>query len=112
MDDDKKAISVETEATTEQLMASGIEVLQIRKGDTVLVRANASTNEQLMFITAAFGAVFEQRGLGPEDVSLLILPGNLDVKVMDAQQMRSCGWVRATRIVAPGNGLKLKLDRV
>lgn len=99
--------SAEQAAAVEQAQVAGIEIFHIQKGDTVIVRANASDQEQLVFITAAFGELFKERGLGPDDVSLLIIPANLDIAVLNKEQMAAMGWMRASRIriAQPGNGI-------
>lgn len=95
-----------TETATEQVIGSAIEILRIQKGDIVIVRAEMTDPTQMQFIVGAMGALFAERGLGPEDVSLLIIPSNLDIKVLSPEQMKRGGWERTARIVTPGNGLR------
>ena len=98
--------SPQTETTVEQVIGSAIEILRINKGDTVIVRADMTDQTQMEYIVGAMGALFAERGLGPEDVSLLIIPANIDVKILSPEQMKRSGWERTARIVAPGNGLR------
>lgn len=53
------------DAATEQVAATLIEILKIQKGDTVIVRAEATDPNQLAFINQAFFSIFEGLGLAP-----------------------------------------------
>lgn len=97
----------QTKAPTRQelLESAGItalEILRIKEGDTIIIRADATTQEQVDFIMQATSMLLQQQGL--TDTYILILPANLDVKVLNADQMRRQGWVRAGKIHMPGNG--------
>lgn len=89
----------------EPVRVTSLELLRISKGDTVVVRADATDQEQVNFISQALAAIFVAQGLGPEDATLLIIPSNLDIKILDATQMKAKGWERTSRLVVPGNGL-------
>lgn len=88
----------------EPVRVTSIELLRITKGDTVVVRADATSQGQVNFVGQALGAIMQAQGLGPDDVTLLIVPGNLDIKILSPEQMKAKGWVRDSRIVVPGNG--------
>jgi len=96
----------QTETAVEQVIGSAIEILRIQKGDTVIVRADMTDETQMQYIVGAMAQIFQERGLGPEDVSRLIIPSNIDLKILSPEQMKRSGWERAARIVTPGkNGL-------
>lgn len=81
---------------------TALEILRIKEGDTIVIRADATTQEQVDFIMQAASALLQQQGLS--NTYILILPGNLDIKILNADQMRRQGWVRAGKIHMPGNG--------
>lgn len=92
-------------APQEQLRVTSVELLRISKGDTVVVRADATTQEQVLFVSQALGTIMQAQGLGPEDVTLLIIPSNLDIKILSPEQMKAKGWERSSRLLVPGNGI-------
>lgn len=84
---------------------TALEILRIQKGDTLLIRADATTQEQVQFILAAVGQLLVNQNFTTDDVHLLIIPANIDVKRLDADQMKRQGWVRANRVeLVRGNG--------
>jgi hypothetical protein len=84
---------------------SALEILRIQKGDTLLIRADATTNEQVGFILQAVGRLLLNQNFTTEDVHLLIVPSNIDIKRLNADQMKRQGWIRAGKIeLARGNG--------
>lgn len=84
---------------------SALEILRIQKGDTLLIRADATTQEQVGFILQAVGQLLVNQGFTTDDVHLLIIPANIDIKRLNADQMKRQGWVRSGKItLVPGNG--------
>lgn len=84
-------------------LAVSIEILRIREGDTIVVRADAVDQAEVARIGQGITLLLNQRGL--RDVQLLVVPSNLDIKSLNPEQMRRQGWRRANLIdTAFGNG--------
>lgn len=105
--EESRVIGTEAVAPGVQPPVTGIDVLKIEKGDTVIIYADTDNPQQAQYITGVFAAIIQAKGLVPaEDVFLLILPSNLEIKVLDPERMKEQGWIRTQRfrIATPGNG--------
>lgn len=70
-----------------------IERLDVRDGDTVLVRSHPTTPVS----PAAAAAISEALNLHRKNVTVLVVPAAYDIARLDEDQMEALGWFRPER---------------
>lgn len=107
----RSAISELGGRAQQDAIISGLEILTIKEGDVVVIRTEIPDGPDgpaaIQFIQQALEAFTKARGL--VEVQFLLLPPNMDIKLLNPEKMRALGWRRSSdlelahSLPGPGN---------
>jgi hypothetical protein len=90
------------------LLLRGLEVLTIHPGDTVVIRTELDPVSEQVASAIRIQILAFMQSRGVNDINFLLLPKNIDVQSISAEQMKQLGWEKTQRIAiatAVPNGL-------